>query len=307
MGRCVILSGFGPVSEFVHFMNIAAIIAVRDEVELIGANIDYHLSIGFEGIVVADIFSSDGTGEKLESYKDNPRVSVIKAPSQDWKVFDWREVLVEIAKEIYQPDFISHIDPDDFLYSPAHDCLDFGAFDHDQLTIKRFNCVSGLTQDFVLPTCMRGMDQFDVVKHPAASAFLQKGSAEPAVWLFTHIAPKLICRSDAVARFIGGSHSAVDQYDQELQGTTSDSLAFIHFPLTTYKRFLRKVNNLNDHLINLLEERTEEAYAYHWKRWCRLYRDGGDEAVFEEYQRQLAAMTNPRYEICTDIAQNCLK
>ena len=292
-----------------ELMNIVAIISVRDEVELISANIDYHLSIGFKGIVVADILSSDGTGKKLENYKDNPKVSVVKAPSQDYEIFDWRKVLVDIAKKTYQPDFISHIDPDEFLYSPKFenlDSLDSVVFTHDQLTIRRFNCPSGLEKDFVAPARMRDMDHLNVARYPAPGAFNQKNSSDPAAWLFTQVMPKLICRSDKIERFIGGSHSAVDQFGQELQGITSSSFAFIHFPFTTYERFLRKVKNISN-MMDMLVERTGEAYAYHWKRWARLYSDGGDKAILEEYQKQLAAITDSKYKECMDMAQNCIE
>ena len=287
-------------------MNIAAIIAVRDEVEFISANIDYHLSIGFKGIVVADILSSDGTGEKLDTYRENPKVKVVKAPSQDYEIFDWREVLVDIAKETYQPDFISHVDSDEFLYSPRLENLDSVAFTQNQLTIRRFNCLSGMKEDFVAPARMRDIDDLDVVRHPASTMFHQRNSSNPAAWLFTQVSPKVICRADKIARFVGGSHSAVDRFGRKLEDITSDSFVFIHFPLTTYERFLQKVKNI-DSLIDMLTERTDESYAYHWKRWARLYREGGDEAVLEEYQRQLAAITDSRYEGYTDKARNCLE
>jgi len=286
-------------------MNIVAIISVRDEVELISANIDYHLSIGFKGVVVADILSSDGTSKKLENYYDNPKVTVVKAPSQDTEVFDWRKVLVEIAKKTYQPDFISHIDPDEFLYSPKFENLDSVAFTHDQLTINRFNCPSGLEKDFVAPASMRDMDHLNVVRYPTPDVFNQKNSSDSAAWLFTQVMPKLICRSEKIERFIGGSHSAVDQFGQELQGITSSSFAFIHFPFTTYERFLRKVKNIRN-MMDMLVERTDEAYAYHWKRWAQLYSEGGDKAILEEYQKQLVAITNSRYEGCMEMARNCI-
>ena len=287
-------------------MNIAAVISVRDEVEFIGANIDYHLSIGFKGIVVADILSSDGTGEKLETYRDNPKVKVVKAPSQDYEIFDWREALVDLAKETYQPEFISHIDADEFLYSPKLENLDSVTFPGDQLTVRRFNCLSGMKEDFVAPARMRDIDHFDVVRHPGSTMFHQSNSSDPLAWLFTEVSPKVICRADKIARFVGGSHSAVDRFGRELEGITSDSFVLIHFPFTTYERFLRKVKNI-DNLISMLTQRTVEPYAYHWKRWARLYREGGDKAVLEEYQRQLAAITDSRYGVCTDKARNCLE
>ena len=288
-------------------MNIVAIISVRDEVELISANINYHLSIGFKGIVVADILSSDGTSQKLDNYKGNPKVSIIKAPSQDYEIFDWRKVLVDIAKQNYQPDYISHIDADEFLYSPKLENLDSVAFTHDQLTIKRFNCLAGMEKDFAAPTCMRDMDHLTVARYPTPTAFDQRNNSEPADWLFTSVGPKLICRSDRLDRFIGGSHSAVDQAGQVLQGTTSNSFFFIHFPFTTYERFLRKVKNVSNMVDMLADRITNEAYAYHWRRWARLYREGGDIAIHEEYQRQLAAKTDNRYKECMDIARNCIE
>jgi hypothetical protein len=284
-------------------LKIVGVISVRDEVELIAANIAYHLSLGFTGIVVADILSVDGTTEALELFKDDPRVKVISAPSQNWNVFDWRQVLVELAKEEFQPDLITHIDPDEFLYAPDHRDINSISFDSDQLSILRFNCVSCMDPDFVPPMSMEEADDLTLVRHPKLTHALQAQDENPAAWIYTGVGPKVLCKASKISKFIGGSHSAVDDDGKPLTNQTSGDFLFLHFPFTSYDRFLRKIENLNN-LMDTLAQQTSPGYAYHWKYWVQMYRENGEAAIQAEFKKQLAAIAGLENNDCHEIAKN---
>lgn len=286
-------------------MKIVANIAVRDEVELISENIDYHLSVGFAAIVIANICSNDGTTKKLEAYQDNPQVHIINIDNQDNTVSNWKEALLSASKEIYQPDFIASFDADEFLYSPLHEFLNSSEFSNDLLKIKRFNCISCITNDFSPPVDMSEIDSLKIVKYPPTTHFGQKENDIKIPWLFTQVGSKTICNESIIKEFVDGGHNALDQNNNCIEGMVSNNLVFIHFPMTSFNRFLNKVKNIES-LIDMLFQRTHESYAYHWKIWAIKYRELGEQGIREEYLQQIKASTDKELEQYTDIAINCL-
>ncbi len=286
-------------------MKIVANIAVRDEAELIGPNIEYHLSIGFHGIVIANICSTDGTTQLLEKYKNHPQVIVIPVPTQDNSVFNWNEALLKTSKEIYQPDFIAHFDADEFLYSPSHEFLASEEFAHDTLAVKLFNCVSCLMDDFRVPGSMAEIDGLTVVKRPMTTHFNQRKNTHKIPWIYTQVGPKTICKANKLDMFVDGGHAALDSNRNVIQGKVAEGFAFIHLPITSYNRFLNKVKNIES-LIDFLFERTSEDYAFHWKDWAMVYRESGEQGVHDLYLQQVKAATETKLANCLAKSIDCL-
>lgn len=276
--------------------NIALVIAVKDDFKLLSANIIYHLNIGAMGIVVCVIPSEndvpeDDASELLEEFADHPQVKIMVAPSQDWEVFDWRKHMVDVAKEEFDPEFITHIDPDEFLYAPSFDGLKSWKPLSDSHLLRRYNCIASLRSDFIFPLGMRDCDSMNIVRFPLKAIEYESNINHEATWLYTAVAPKVISKASLLDRFVGGSHSAADKNGTLFEGTTSESLFLLHFPFTSFERFRQKVENLGE-LVELLNERSEQGYAFHWKRWAALLNSGGEEAVQAEFDDQVAAISN---------------
>ncbi|MCL4280424.1 MAG: glycosyltransferase family 2 protein, partial [Ignavibacteriaceae bacterium] len=80
----------------------AILMSVRNEEAYIDLNISYHLDLGFDYIFIADHCSTDGTKDILDSYKDDPKVIVIKETNP---VFDHARItnsLLRYAKNNYE-------------------------------------------------------------------------------------------------------------------------------------------------------------------------------------------------------------
>lgn len=272
---------------------IVPVIAVKDDYELLSANIIYHLRIGVKGIVVCVIPSGNDASEMLERYVDHPQIRIMTAPSQDWEVFDWRKHMVDVAKEEFHPEFIINIDPDEFLYAPDFDRLEDWKPLSDCYLINRYNCISSLKSDFGFPSKMRDCDPMTVVRFPLKGIEHESKINHDAIWLYTAVAPKIITKASILDHFIGGSHSAVDSNGMLIEGATSESLFLLHFPFTTFERFNQKVENLGE-LAELLNKRSELGYAFHWKRWAELLTSGDKDAVQTEFDVQTAAISDIR-------------
>lgn len=95
--------------------NVAILMSVRNEEAYIDLNISYHLDLGFDYIFIADHCSTDGTKDILDSYKDDPKVIVIKETNP---VFDHARItnsLLRYAKNNYEVDWFIFLDVDEFL------------------------------------------------------------------------------------------------------------------------------------------------------------------------------------------------
>ena len=88
---------------------------VRDEESYIGLNISYHLDLGFDYIFVVNHCSTDRTSEILESFKDDPRVVVIKEEDPKFDHAVIANKLLGYANQRHKIDWFISLDADEFL------------------------------------------------------------------------------------------------------------------------------------------------------------------------------------------------
>lgn len=94
---------------------IAILMSIRDEESIIDLNISYHLDLGVDYIFIVDHCSIDNTSKILETYKDNPRVIVVK---ENDPVFDHAKIvnkLLKYANDNYKIDWFIFLDADEFF------------------------------------------------------------------------------------------------------------------------------------------------------------------------------------------------
>src|SRR5436309_4430438 len=93
---------------------VALTLVVRDEEDILAANLDYHLAQGVDVILAVDHGSSDGTAEILERYGQTGRVQSVR---DDDRLHDQpRRVnrLLRMAAEEHGADWVIHCDADEF-------------------------------------------------------------------------------------------------------------------------------------------------------------------------------------------------
>ncbi|MBF4633318.1 glycosyltransferase family 2 protein [Agreia pratensis] len=90
-------------------------IMVRDEADIIGAMIDYHLSQGVDTIIVTDNGSVDGTTQILESFSERGLVDLRHDPRHRKQQ---SEVVTQMARDAYTTyaaDWVINADADEFF------------------------------------------------------------------------------------------------------------------------------------------------------------------------------------------------
>jgi hypothetical protein len=88
-------------------------LVVRDESDIVGAQIDYHLNAGVDLVVATDHDSRDGTREILEAYE---RQGVLRLFHEQGEMREsvWRSRMARLAATEHGADWIINTDADEF-------------------------------------------------------------------------------------------------------------------------------------------------------------------------------------------------
>jgi Glycosyl transferase family 2 len=118
-------------------------LVVRDEADIVDAQISFHLSAGVDFVIATDHGSQDGTREILESYARAGHLRL----TQRQGVFheeEWRTTMARLAATEHQADWVVNTDADEF-WMPREGTLKemFGGVP------ERFGVVWGLSRHFI--------------------------------------------------------------------------------------------------------------------------------------------------------------
>jgi hypothetical protein len=94
-------------------MKLVQTLVVRDEADIVGTQVEYHLNAGVDFVVATDHESRDGTTEVLESFVRQGLLRRIPAegPMQDGP---WRTTMARLAATEHGADWVINTDADEF-------------------------------------------------------------------------------------------------------------------------------------------------------------------------------------------------
>ncbi len=205
-------------------MKLVMTLLVRNEVDVIGANIEYHLAQGVDFVIVTDHGSDDGTSEILREYERMGVAKVIRDEEEGHHQSNRVTRMAEIARLGHGADWVINNDADEFWWPLVGDLRDvFSSIPSQfgQIKVKRRNFRP--TPDDEGPFYSR------LVHREASSLNLSGFELELKV-------AHRPCPGVVVAP---GNHS--------LRGVElpcvpiSEMLEIFHFPMRSYEQFERKV------------------------------------------------------------------
>jgi hypothetical protein len=208
-------------------MKLVMTLVVRNEADILKANLDYHLANGVDFVIVTDHGSDDGTSEILHEY-ERARVAKVVRDEQERAHHQSRRMtrMAEIARCEHGANWVINNDADEFWWPQVGSLRDvFAALPerYEQIIVSRRNFRP------LVPT-FEGDP-----KDPFYKRLIYREADSPSIADL----PKVAHRPRAGVVVAPGNHSIVSA---GLPAVPANGLLEIfHFPMRSYEQFERKV------------------------------------------------------------------
>ena len=100
-------------------MKLVMTLLVRDEDDIVAANIDFHLDRGVDFIIAMDNLSEDRTPEILRRYERQGLLCYLHQPEDDYAQHRWVTRMARLASTQFGADWVINGDADEFWW-PQH-------------------------------------------------------------------------------------------------------------------------------------------------------------------------------------------
>jgi len=254
-------------------------ILVRDEADIIEANIRTHESLGVDAFAIMDNGSTDGTREILSKLEKEFEIIIIDEKG-DYNQAKWMKQLATVAKNRLKADWVINNDADEFwLPRNGLNLKENLAFKGSVLTVQRYNMLLESGKDF--------FDSSYLVENPIFYSKEKQLTSDKLSIILTKIAPKTIINPHGLIYLRGGNHKALhianmrdylrSGYDKIKQ---FKDIEVFHYPIRSYTQFEKNIKNRK----RLLESSKKVSMGPHYRRWVKLYNEG---KLLEEFEHSI--------------------
>ena len=251
-------------------MRIFGICRVRDEMDLIGVTIAYHLGVGIDRVLVMDNGSSDGTWEVLEHLERTADVGVIRNRGP----FRSGTMTTRLARWAHEEgaDWVLPFDADEFWFAPGGDLR--GAVAESGAGALRVGLINFVQRrDQASPRAEALLTMTHRVPSPVGTPDSHEQQVEEGRIAFVEGAypPKWACRPTAEVVYDTGSHGVLGAPGPVIE---PEGLVILHAPLRSRATLEAKAVSGQ----RVIEAGFEGHNSWHLRRWHRLATEGKLEA-----------------------------
>jgi Glycosyl transferase family 2 len=241
-------------------MKLVMTLLVRDEADIVDAQIAFHLDAGVDFVIATDNRSQDATTEILERYAREGHLHLIREPGEDLRQSEWVTRMARLAATEFAADWVLNTDADEFWWPRGGDFRELFA-----AVPARYGVVRGAWRNFVPRP---DDDRFFAER---MTARLRQPSFHPHP-LSIHF--KSAHRGVADVRIGRGNHEAFGSGLVALRGWYP--IEILHFPVRSLEHCMRKYVTQ----FVALERNAEKGIPGHMEDAYRAYREGELEAFY---------------------------
>jgi Glycosyl transferase family 2 len=213
-------------------MKLVMTLLVRDEADIIDAQIAFHLHAGVDFVIATDNGSSDGTREILEKYARGGYLHLITQGGDDMQQVEWVTRMARLAATDFGADWVINSDADEFWCSHGAPIKTILAE-----VPRRFDTVRALMRNFVPRP---GGPEFFAERMNArlvpSEATLRRHRVHPF-----HAQDKVLHRAHPEVILSAGNHEARWPSSVDLRGFWHFEV--LHFPMRTPEQCVLKWRN----------------------------------------------------------------
>jgi len=208
-------------------MKLVMTLLARDEADVIGANIDFHLNAGVDFVVATDNRSHDATTDILESYARSGHLHLIREDGEYLQQADWVTRMARLAAADFGADWVIHGDADEFWWPRGESLKEVLAS-----IPARYGVVRALLRHFVpRPDDDSSFDERMIVRMSTSAPINDPRSLyRPNL--------KVVHRADPNVTVSIGTQRLIDSALVPLRGWYP--IEFFHFPVRSLEQCERK-------------------------------------------------------------------
>lgn len=229
---------------------------VRDEEDIVRANLDFHLDQGVDFVIATDNRSEDGTVAILAEYEARGVLRLIHEPDDDYAQGRWVTRMARLAATEHGADWVINNDADEFWLPTEGDLrtvLQSVPEGTDAVLVPRYNFVvpadgpggpDGDPRPFAERMTVRYAEPYDPIKQGP-------------------VQPKMAHRAHPEAQVLQGNHDVA----WSGRGGVAEGLPLeiLHFPIRTEAQFANKIAKGG-----AAYERNQDVPERYGRRWRRL-------------------------------------
>lgn len=245
---------------------VFGVMIVRNEADIIGLNVRYHLMHGIDRLLIVDNGSSDGTDRVLRELSKDRRVQWASSPGP----FRQAAMTTELVREAYLQgaEWVLPIDADEFWWAPRGNL-------RAVLTTSAAGALQVQGVDFIQrrdvisasPEALLSMTRR--VSHPVGTLEQGQDLVESRKYAFVEVKrpTKWISRATLGLQIAPGNHKVEGL---SAQPADTDEIIRLHAPLRARSIFEAQVEH--GRRVEAVPERKDQ--AWHVRRWMRIAEAG---------------------------------
>lgn len=250
-------------------MRLAMVSVVRDELEFIQANIEFHAAQGVDYFAIMDNGSVDGTRELLETLKADYEIELIDQPDTSFRQGEWMTALAHRAREIGKADFVIPIDADEFWVCRTGPLKQVCA----KAPVQKASRTNMLPlREALMRPDFRFYDAIFNVVRPIEADGLHATDPEakmPVPIMLRPMPAKALYSLEGLEEIYFGSHRVKHRAGEPIANA---DLHIFHFPVQPYAQFLRKTRSWKQNFAQ--ESVPKPRRAWHRRRWAAQLNSG---------------------------------